>query len=86
MQVSSVLSDEEVWMVACGSNYTAAVGRSGLFTWSKSGFTGRNSALGHGDNKAKPQPTLVEGLLPHGPSIHGVACGKNHMLAVVNQE
>ena len=77
-QRMSVLADENVWMVACGSNFTSAVGEDGgLFTWSRSGIGGWQKALGHEGDRA--QPHIVDAL---GRSVVGVACGKNHMLAM----
>lgn len=77
-QRMSLLGPENVWMVACGHNFTSAVGEDGgLFTWSRSGFGGWQKALGHDGNRA--QPHLVDAL---GRSVVGVACGKNHMLAM----
>ena len=77
-QRMSVLADENVWMVACGHNFTAAVAEDGgLYTWSRSGIGGWQKALGHDGDRA--QPHLVDSL---GHSVVGVACGKNHMLAM----
>ena len=78
----------------CGSRFTAAVdceivectrthhadhsfpGQGKLFTWG----IGTGGRLGHGDDRARVEPTLVEGLA--GYVIVRVALGKLHMLAL----
>ena len=85
-QRMSVLSNLDVYQVACGKNYMAALdGEGKLYTWTKSGIMGRSSALGHGDRSSKSQPTLVDelakGMNETGERLSTIAAGREHMLA-----
>jgi alpha-tubulin suppressor-like RCC1 family protein len=84
-QRMSVLCDKDVYQVACGKNFTAALdGEGKLYTWTKSGVMGRSAALGHGDKSSRAQPTIVEELTSgseNGARLTTIAAGREHMLA-----
>mmetsp|Transcript_15899 Transcript_15899/g.25166 ORF Transcript_15899/g.25166 Transcript_15899/m.25166 type:complete len:594 (-) Transcript_15899:75-1856(-) len=59
--------------IACGYDFTCALGDCQLFTWG----SGKYGVLGHGDEKDRLSPCLIEDL----DSITGMACGGHHVLA-----
>jgi len=61
--------------IACGYDFTCALGDCQLFTWG----SGKYGVLGHGDEKDRLSPCLIEDL----DSITGMACGGHHVLAWV---
>lgn len=70
---------EPVATVACGMNFTAAVGAE---TGTVYTFGNGGSALGHGDKKFYPQLKAVEGLDGVG-KVEAIRCGHRHMFALV---
>lgn len=67
--------------IACGSHHIAALGsKAEVYTWGK----GANGQLGHGDNKARNNPTLVEAL--KWKQVKTVVCGSNYTAAICLQK
>ena len=67
----------KVAKIQAGSAFALAVTADGkLFSW------GRNNAgqLGHGDQRDRPAPALVEALADH--EVHQVSVGKEHVIAI----
>ncbi|XP_015576845.1 PH, RCC1 and FYVE domains-containing protein 1 isoform X1 [Ricinus communis] len=58
--------------IACGSYHVAVLtSKAEVYTWGK----GTNGQLGHGDNKDRNQPTVVDFL--RDKQVRAVACGSN---------
>jgi alpha-tubulin suppressor-like RCC1 family protein len=61
--------------VAAGRGFSLALAFDGrVYSWG----TNADGELGHGDRRARPAPTLVEGL----EGVHGIAANHSHSLAV----
>jgi alpha-tubulin suppressor-like RCC1 family protein len=65
--------------VACGYNYTYALGVDGTcWSWG----SGAHGVLGHGDTKDRFQPTRVE--VPGGDTVSTASCGYSHAAVVTD--
>nr|XP_043639562.1 PH, RCC1 and FYVE domains-containing protein 1-like [Erigeron canadensis] len=68
---------EDIEEISCGSHHVAVLtSKSEVFTWGKGG----KGQLGHGDNKDRNIPTLIEALSE--PQVKSVVCGYNVTVAI----
>ncbi|KAI3504647.1 hypothetical protein L2E82_46573 [Cichorium intybus] len=75
--VRGKLTDSYVHEISCGSHHIAVLtSKSEVYTWGK----GTNGQLGHGDNKDRDTPTLVEALGE--TRVKSVVCGSNVTVAI----
>ena len=72
------LARTKISNVACGNNYTLALGRDGsVYSWGSAGGSG---VLGHGDTRDRTQPQKIQGL--DGIEVTTIDAGNNHCGAV----
>ncbi|KAL3684617.1 hypothetical protein R1sor_002639 [Riccia sorocarpa] len=63
--------------IACGSHHVAVMThKTEVYTWGK----GANGRLGHGDERDRPTPTLVEALKDK--QVKNIACGSSFTAAI----
>ncbi|XP_023762989.1 PH, RCC1 and FYVE domains-containing protein 1 isoform X1 [Lactuca sativa] len=75
--VKGKLTDNYVQEISCGSHHIAILtSKSEVYTWGK----GTKGQLGHGDNKDRETPTLVEALSER--RVKSVVCGSNATVAI----
>lgn len=75
--VEGKFKDNFIQEIACGSFHIAALSsKSEVYTWGK----GKSGQLGHGDNKNRYTPTLVEAL--KNKQVKEIACGNNFTAAI----
>lgn len=75
--VEGTIKDNFIEEIACGSFHIAALSsKSEVYTWGK----GKSGQLGHGDNKDRYIPTLVEAL--KNKQVKEIACGNNFTAAI----
>ncbi len=65
--------------MSCGYRHTALITTTGLLLTCGHGETGR---LGHGDERSRHFPTVVEAFVGRAEGVVFVACGREHTVAV----
>jgi alpha-tubulin suppressor-like RCC1 family protein len=73
----SIKTLEPIHQIACGVDYTMAIGDSGVWSWGN----GSGGKLGHGDIRDRYEPTLIPKLM--GKSVLQIEASAFHSLALV---
>lgn len=68
---------ETISQVSCGSDYTMALGESGVWSWGN----GSGGKLGHGDINDRSEPTLIPKL--QSKSVLQIEAGTWHSMAII---
>ncbi|XP_024976480.1 PH, RCC1 and FYVE domains-containing protein 1-like [Cynara cardunculus var. scolymus] len=75
--IEGKLKDSCIKEISCGSHHVAILNsKYEVYTWGK----GAKGQLGHGDNKDRNIPTLLEAL--HETQVKSVVCGSNFTVAI----